>query len=110
MKGYTSWAVGLSVSSICSSIIRNMRNIVALSVNIKVVRFISFCRSHLGFYYISQLQDIHGVANDVYLSLPSVIGENGVTDIVKQNLNEKELKRLQKSAEMLQDVQKNLLI
>jgi malate/lactate dehydrogenase len=36
LKGYTSWAIGLSVGSIVQSIMGNTRNIFALSANVKV--------------------------------------------------------------------------
>ncbi|VDP16753.1 unnamed protein product [Soboliphyme baturini] len=42
LKGYTSWAIGLSVSSICTSIIRNLRQVFALSVNVQMQFFINF--------------------------------------------------------------------
>lgn len=31
LKGYTSWAVGLSVASICASVLKNSQSIFALS-------------------------------------------------------------------------------
>ncbi|XP_003373462.1 L-lactate dehydrogenase [Trichinella spiralis] len=34
-KGYTSWAIGLSVANICNSIMRNLRQVFALSVNVQ---------------------------------------------------------------------------
>ncbi|KAI6234083.1 Lactate malate dehydrogenase domain containing protein [Aphelenchoides fujianensis] len=72
LKGYTSWAIGLSVASIVRAIMHNSRNVFALSTN--------------GF---------HGIDKDVYLSLPS-------------EPHEKEVEQLQKSAETLHDVQKDL--
>ncbi|PIO52907.1 hypothetical protein TELCIR_25779, partial [Teladorsagia circumcincta] len=67
LKGYTSWAIGLSVAKIVQAIMTNSRNVFALSTNVK------------GF---------HGIGEEVYLSLPCVVGSNGITHIVKQNLNE----------------------
>ncbi|TMS32302.1 hypothetical protein L596_000163 [Steinernema carpocapsae] len=87
LKGYTSWAIGLSVATICQGILRNSRNVFALSTNVK---------GH------------HGITEDVYLSLPCVVGLNGLTHIVKQDLNEKEINQLQKSAEQLLEVQNSL--
>lgn len=51
---------------------------------------------------------MHGINEDVFLSLPAVLGVNGVTDIVKQPLTEDERSRLQKSAELMAQVQANL--
>ncbi|KAI1699973.1 lactate/malate dehydrogenase, NAD binding domain-containing protein [Ditylenchus destructor] len=87
LKGYTSWAIGLSVASIVASIMQNSRQIFALSTNVN---------------------GIHGIAHDVYLSLPSVLGANGLTHVVKQNLLPKEREQLHKSAEQLATIQANL--
>uniref|UniRef100_A0A915JK26 L-lactate dehydrogenase n=1 Tax=Romanomermis culicivorax TaxID=13658 RepID=A0A915JK26_ROMCU len=51
---------------------------------------------------------IHGVQQEVFLSLPAVIGRNGVTDIIRQTLTDEERQRLQKSAENIYQVQKQL--
>lgn len=84
LKGYTSWAIGMSTAAIASVALRNSRSVCALSVNVK---------------------GLHGVDQDVYLSLPVVLGENGVTHIIKQNLNETEINQLKKSAAQLYEVQ-----
>jgi L-lactate dehydrogenase len=89
LKGYTSWAIGLSCASICHSLLRNNRSVFALSVNIN---------------------GLHGITNDVYLSLPTVVGENGVTHIIKQQLSEGELAQLHKSAAALHEVQSSITL
>ncbi|PIO67854.1 lactate/malate dehydrogenase, NAD binding domain protein [Teladorsagia circumcincta] len=89
LKGYTSWAIGLSVAKIVQAIMTNSRNVFALSTNVK------------GF---------HGIGEEVYLSLPCVVGSNGITHIVKQNLNEGEVEKLHKSSRALLDVQNGLVI
>ncbi|CAD5209691.1 unnamed protein product [Bursaphelenchus okinawaensis] len=89
LKGYTSWAIGLSVATIVAAVLHNSRNVFALSTNVK------------GF---------HGIDTDVYLSLPSVLGANGITHIVKQNLSDQEVEQLKKSAAALDDVQKGLTL
>ncbi|KAK6057802.1 lactate/malate dehydrogenase, alpha/beta protein [Cooperia oncophora] len=87
LKGYTSWAIGLSVARIVSGIMSNSRNVFALSTNVN---------------------GLHGITDDVYLSLPCVVGTNGVTHVIKQNLNEEEVDKLHKSWKTLFDVQKEL--
>ncbi|XP_037790444.1 L-lactate dehydrogenase-like isoform X1 [Penaeus monodon] len=84
LKGYTSWAIGLSVASLVSSIVKNMRACYAVSVAV---------------------QNYHGIDKDVFLSLPVVLGENGVTHVIKQTLTEAEIGQLQQSANTLWDVQ-----
>lgn len=44
LKGYTSWAIGLSVASLANSILKNMNNVHAVSTYIKV-RIKVFCIS-----------------------------------------------------------------
>lgn len=83
-KGYTSWAIGVSIATIVNSIIHNLRTVGAVSSSIK---------------------GRHGIDKEVFLSLPCVLGANGVTDIVNQTLTESELKQLHKSAETLHEVQ-----
>uniref|UniRef100_A0A915MIC9 L-lactate dehydrogenase n=1 Tax=Meloidogyne javanica TaxID=6303 RepID=A0A915MIC9_MELJA len=87
LKGYTSWAIGLSVASIVQGVMRNSRNVFALTVNIK---------------------GIHGFEDDIFLSLPTVLGSNGVNFIVRQNLTPKELEQLRGSATQLLEIQKTL--
>ncbi|XP_071527477.1 L-lactate dehydrogenase isoform X2 [Panulirus ornatus] len=84
LKGYTSWAIGTSCAVLARSLLMNQRNIFAVS---------SFVKGY------------HGVDKDVFLSLPVVLGENGVTHVIKQTLTEAEMKQLQKSADTLWDVQ-----
>uniref|UniRef100_A0A2P2HWI8 L-lactate dehydrogenase n=1 Tax=Hirondellea gigas TaxID=1518452 RepID=A0A2P2HWI8_9CRUS len=87
LKGYTSWAIGLSVASLTSSIMKNQRRCYSVSVNV---------------------QGHHGITEDVFLSLPSVLGENGVTHIIKQTLTDAEVHQLQASAKTLWEVQQGL--
>ncbi|XGW13022.1 hypothetical protein V3C99_013569 [Haemonchus contortus] len=87
MKGYTSWAIGLSVARIAQGVLSNSRNVFALSINVK---------------------GLHGITDDVYLSLPCVVGTNGVTHIIKQNLNEEEIAQLHKSWKTLFEVQSQI--
>lgn len=87
LKGYTSWAIGLSVSSLVHAILRNTGNVHAVSTHVK---------------------GQHDISQDVFLSLPCVLGEAGVTDVIKQHLTEHELDKLHKSANVMDEVQKNL--
>ncbi|KHJ39986.1 lactate/malate dehydrogenase, alpha/beta protein [Trichuris suis] len=89
LKGFTSWAIGLSVANICNSIMRNLRQVFALSVNVK---------------------GMHGIDFETYLSLPCILGEGGITHIVHQQLSASERNQLQKSAKTLFDIQKELHI
>ncbi|XP_067012646.1 L-lactate dehydrogenase [Anabrus simplex] len=87
LKGYTSWAIGLSVATLVQAILRNSGNIHAVSTLVK---------------------GQHGIQDEVFLSLPCVLGINGVSDIVKQPLTEEERKMLHHSAQVMHEVQNKL--
>ncbi|EDS44193.1 l-lactate dehydrogenase [Culex quinquefasciatus] len=84
LKGYTSWAIGLSVASLASALLRNTYNVHAVS---------------------TLVTGEHGINEEVYLSLPCVLGRNGVSHVVKQILTEAETKKLQESAKIMSEVQ-----
>lgn len=88
LKGYTSWAIGLSCANLASAIFRNTNAIKAVSTYVK---------------------GIHGIDKEVFLSLPCVINANGVTSIVKQQLEPDELAKLKASADLMDEVQKGLV-
>ncbi|XP_030385644.1 L-lactate dehydrogenase [Scaptodrosophila lebanonensis] len=87
LKGYTSWAIGLSTASLAASILRNSSSVAAVSTSV------------LG---------EHGIDKDVFLSLPCILNANGVTSIVKQILTATEVEQLQKSANIMAEVQAGL--
>ncbi|XP_060521111.1 L-lactate dehydrogenase-like isoform X2 [Cylas formicarius] len=89
LKGYTSWAIGLSVASLASSILRNSNNVHAVSTYVK---------------------GLHGIEWDVYLSVPAVLGACGISHTVSQTLSEEEKASLQNSANIMQKVQKELVL
>ncbi|KAL6036161.1 hypothetical protein STEG23_034345 [Scotinomys teguina] len=62
MKGYTSWAIGLSVADIAESILKNLRKTHPVSTKIK---------------------GLYGIKEEVFLSVPCILGENGISDIIK---------------------------
>jgi len=81
-KGATYYAVSLAVTSVIESILRNQRSILPVS---------------------SLMQGQYGL-HDVCLSLPTVVGREGVIQVLELPLDEVELNGLQRSAEMLWDV------
>lgn len=87
LKGYTSWAIGLSCSDIAGAILRNTNAVKAVSTLVK---------------------GIHGIDKEVFLSLPCVLNSNGVVSIVKQKLSDDEVAKLQASANLMDEVQKGL--
>lgn len=85
-KGYTSFAVASCVNRICEAILRDERTILPVSV------------MTAGQYGIE----------DVYLSLPCVIGRSGVEKIVELPLDNEERKGLIASADLLKRTLENL--
>ncbi|KAK4872853.1 hypothetical protein RN001_014882 [Aquatica leii] len=89
LKGYTNWGIALSVCDICNAILNNTKSVRAVTVPAK------------GF---------HGIEDNVYLSLPAVIGQNGIIDIVELPLTERECQNLHKSGKFLFEYQQKLKI
>ncbi len=83
LKGYTSWAIGLMVSTLCYAILKNQHNVYSLSVMAK------------GF---------QGIEEEIFLSLPSVIGEHGIRDVLTQNISDDEVAKLHHSAKTMQEI------
>jgi len=67
-KGSTYYAIGSGLQRITEAILRDQDTVLSVS---------------------TLIEDFHGV-NDVYLSLPCVLGRNGVKQVLKIPLNKKE--------------------
>lgn len=89
LKGYTSWAIGLSVADLVETILKNLRKVHPVS---------------------TLVQGMHGVKDEVFLSVPCVLGNSGLTDVVRMTLKPEEEHQLVKSAETLWGVQKELTL
>ncbi|GLH00211.1 L-lactate dehydrogenase [Gryllus bimaculatus] len=87
LKGYTSWAIGLSVATLTEAILRNGGQVHAVS---------------------TVVQGYHGIEKEVFLSLPCVLSESGVSNIVKQPLTDEETAQLKRSADIMHEVQTRL--
>ncbi|KAL4384065.1 hypothetical protein GQ457_15G010220 [Hibiscus cannabinus] len=88
LKGYTSWAIGYSVSNLARSLLRDQRKIHPVSVLAK------------GFYGID--------GGDVFLSLPTQLGRGGVLGVTNIHLTDEEVQRLRESANTIFEVQSQL--
>uniref|UniRef100_W8BJU3 L-lactate dehydrogenase n=1 Tax=Ceratitis capitata TaxID=7213 RepID=W8BJU3_CERCA len=86
-KGYTNWAIGLTVASLVSMILDNKNEVATVS---------------------TLAREREGIENDVFLSLPVVLGANGVTSFIKLQLSGLEQQRLCKSAETLNKAMQSL--
>nr|XP_030708931.1 L-lactate dehydrogenase A-like 6B [Globicephala melas] len=86
-KGYTSWAIGLSVADLTESIVKNLRRVHPVSTRIK---------------------GLYGINEEVFLSVPCILGGSGITNLIKVKLAPEEETHLQKSAKTLWEIQKEL--
>jgi len=50
------------------------------------------------------VQGFHGIDEEVFLSLPVVISESGITSVLRQNLDEDEQSKVVASAKTLHEV------
>uniref|UniRef100_A0A2K5IYE6 Lactate/malate dehydrogenase N-terminal domain-containing protein n=1 Tax=Colobus angolensis palliatus TaxID=336983 RepID=A0A2K5IYE6_COLAP len=82
IKMNTSWTIGLSVADLTERILKNLRRTHPVSTIIK------------GFY---------GIDEEVFLSIPCILGENGITNLIKIKLTPEE-----ESAKTLWEIQKEL--
>jgi L-lactate dehydrogenase len=87
LKGYTSWAIGLMVSTLCNAILKNQRQVYALSTIAK---------------------GYHGITEEIFLSLPVVCGEKGIIAQFSALLSEKEEEKLRTSAKTLHEIIKGI--
>ena len=81
-KGATFYAIAMSVNKICDSILRDSKNIITVS---------------------TLINDKYGI-NDVCLSLPCVIGSNGIEKEVSPSMTDEEMEKLRNSAAALRSV------
>ena len=74
-KGYTNYAIALATTTIIESIVRDSRRI----------------------YPVSTLIDGYLGVRDICLSVPAVIGREGILRVIELNLDETESKAFRKS-------------
>jgi L-lactate dehydrogenase len=85
-KGRTNYSIGLSLTKIVESIVRNENSILTVSC---------------------YLENYHGIG-DVCLSVPALVNKDGVKKIIDLPLNEKEEEAFRKSAETVKEINKSL--
>lgn len=82
LKGRTYYAIGLGLTRIVESIIRDENAILTVS---------------------SLLQNYYGI-NDICLSVPTIVNKNGIREALKLPLTEEETNKLQNSASTLKNI------
>lgn len=86
-KGKTNYAIALALTKIAQSILRDENAVLTVS---------------------TLLEDYHGVS-DVCLSVPVVLGRNGVREIIKLPLDQREISDFQRSAKIIADATNSLM-
>ena len=81
-KGYTNYAVALSITRIVKAILRDEKSILT----------------------VSSLQKGAYDLDDVYISVPTLVGKNGIINVVEVPYSSNEVKALQDSADLLKDI------
>lgn len=84
-KQATYYGIAMAVKRICEAIIRDEKSVLPVS---------------------SMMRGEYGLT-DVVLSMPAIVGENGVEHVVPVSLDEDEQKRLWDSAQVLKEIQKS---
>jgi len=89
LKGYTSWAIGICVSILCEAILKDSDNVFPVSTLVK---------------------GIHGIEDEVFISLPAILTSQGVRDVVVQSLDKTEIEQVRKSAKGLHEIQSKIVL
>lgn len=84
-KQATYYGIAMAVKRICEAVIRDEKSVLPIS---------------------SMMHGEYGLT-DVVLSMPAIVGENGVEHVVPVSLDEEEQKKLWNSAQVLKEIQKN---
>lgn len=108
LKGYTSWAIGLSCADIASAIFRNTNAVKAVSTLVEGIHGID--KEVVSFFFIENFncKYLSRIFNFQFLSVPCVVNLNGVSSIVKQKLSPDETAKLQASANLMDEVQRGI--
>ncbi|XP_051747155.1 L-lactate dehydrogenase B-A chain [Ctenopharyngodon idella] len=87
LKGYTNWAIGLSVADLTETLVKNLNRVHPVSTMVK---------------------GMYGIGDEVYLSLPCVLNSSGVGSVINMTLTDEEIAQLKSSADTLWGIQKDL--
>jgi len=87
-KGYTNWAIGLSAAHIAKTVVGDHHGIIPVSTCVR------------GMY--------GDIENDIYTSVPCVVGSGGVKKVLELPLTDEEMLQFESSAAKLWEVQKDI--
>jgi len=82
-KGFTSWSIGMCISTLCAAILNDTEEVFPVSTTIN---------------------GLHGFTSDVFVSLPAVLTSSGIREVVRQNFDKNELAALQNSVDEMKTI------
>ena len=82
-KGATFYGVAQMLTQICKAILENKEMVLPLSAPVK---------------------GLYGIDHDLFLGTPAVINSNGIADVIETKLSDDELKKMNYSADKMQEV------
>ncbi|KAL0124184.1 hypothetical protein PUN28_006189 [Cardiocondyla obscurior] len=88
------WTLGFCTAEIVDAVVRNIKAVLPVSTYIHKTGSRNFCSRSCA----------HGTDKDVYMSVPCVLGREGVHARVRQKLNDQEKTALQRCADSIRDV------
>ena len=86
-KGYTNWAVGLTGAHIANAVVEDTRQVMPVSTCVR---------------------GMHGIQEDVFISMPCALGSSGVQLVIDLPLTEMESEKFRHSAKTIWDIQKDI--
>ncbi|KAK9296445.1 hypothetical protein QLX08_009547 [Tetragonisca angustula] len=88
-KGYRCWGIGICAAEVVDAIVRNTCICITLSTYLKGCR--------------------HGLEKDVYMSLPCIVGRNGVQTLLRHPYTMEEQELTENSCRAIYETQKSIL-
>lgn len=83
LKGFTNWGIGIMIAKLCEALMRNQKTVLTIG---------------------TMPDGWNGITEEVFISLPVVVGESGVTHVLNMILNDGEVKKVKESASAMRKV------
>ncbi|XP_017759798.1 PREDICTED: L-lactate dehydrogenase A-like 6A [Eufriesea mexicana] len=88
-KGYRCWGIGICAAEVVDAVVRNT------CVCMTVSTYLKGCR--------------HGLEKDVYMSLPCIVGRNGIETLLRHTYTPEEQEQTEASCRTIYETQKSIL-
>lgn len=112
-KGYRCWGTGICAAEVVDAIVRNTCICITVSTYLKVTfQSTESDRFALNFV-ILMIDDIqgcrHGLEKDVYMSLPCIVGRNGIQTLLRHPYTPEEQELTETSCRAIYETQKSIV-